>query len=266
MNRSSTAASRIDLVRLGSTSRPRITLCCFACAGAGPAEFHSWSRQLPPSVQLLAVRLPGRDTRIREAPFSRLEPLVEAVGEEIRHEMDCDLALFGHSMGAVIAFELARWLRSRALAIPVRLFVAARVAPHVAAGPSRLHELPDDRFIEQIEAYNGSAASVLGSRTLMATLLPTLRADFALVETYRYETRPPLACPITAFAGRDDSYTAPASIERWADLTAGGFTLHTLPGDHFFTRTRTASLVALIGDSLGRDHALTNVSRSKEGQ
>jgi medium-chain acyl-[acyl-carrier-protein] hydrolase len=246
----SSSIDSIDLVKIGHVGRPRMTLVCLPCAGAGVQEFQRWAGRLPPWLQLAAVRLPGRETRIREPPFARLGPLVESVGQRLASELCGDVALFGHSMGALIAFELARWLRAHAGRTPHALLVAARPAPHVDLRPSRLHELPDEDLLRTIDGYNGSPRAVLGNSKVMQRLLPTLRADFAVVETYRYRHEPRLQCPVTAFAGHHDTHASIASIARWADQTIGPFTLHTLPGDHFFTRTHAAPLGALIGETL----------------
>ena len=164
--------------------RARVRLFCFPYGGSGASLFRGWS--LPGSVDLCPVQIPGRETRFRERPFTRLEPLVEQLVQALRSYLDLPFALFGHSIGALIAFELARRLQRRLRLTPLRLFASAYGAPHLPRDGQPLHALPAAEFCNELERLNGTAAGVIANKELIDLLLPTLRADFAVCETYRY--------------------------------------------------------------------------------
>ncbi len=226
----------------------RLRLLCFAYAGGGPPIFHHWAGGLPAGVEVCAVQLPGRGARVREAPFTRLAPLVETLASALRPDLDKPFALFGHSVGALIAFELARALRRRGQPLPAHLFVSGCGAPQLPDPRLPIHALPDGEFVAELAQLGGTPAEVLAHAELMALLLPALRADFALSETYVCAEEPPLACPVTAFGGVDDARVSRDRLEGWREQTVGSFTLRLFPGDHFFINTaRPALLEALAG-------------------
>src|SRR5262249_43042969 len=156
------------------------------------AVFRSWSDSLPASVEVCPVQLPGRETRFRELPFTQLAPLAEALGRSLRPFFDRPFAFFGHSMGALVAFELARVLVRTAGPQPVPLFASACAAPQVRDCETPIHALPDAAFREELRRLGGTPALVLHNAELVDLLLPTLRADFAVCETYAYGDGPRL--------------------------------------------------------------------------
>lgn len=169
-----------------------------------------------------------------EPPFTRLEPLVQALAESLRPYLDKPFACFGHSLGGLIAFELARWLRHLYLPQPVHLWVSAARAPHRPDTDPPIHALPDCDLMAKLRDYSGTPAPVLENAELMDLLLPTLRADFAVLETYRYRPEVALPCPITAFWGDQDTIVSPAEIAPWEIHTQAAFSLIPIPGDHFY--------------------------------
>jgi surfactin synthase thioesterase subunit len=157
------------------------------------------------------------------------------------------LALFGHSMGAIVAFELARALGRDV----VHLIASGSAGPSLPRGGRGLHQLPHDELVAELERLGGTPEEVLQNRELLDLLVPRLRADLTASETYRRRPAPLLACPITVLGGRDDRAVSGASLAAWADETTGGFAQHMLAGDHFFVSTRRAEVLGLIGRALG---------------
>jgi medium-chain acyl-[acyl-carrier-protein] hydrolase len=220
---------------------------CFPHAGGGVAPFYRWSRWLPPDIRLWPVKLPGREDRLREPALDQMPLLVEAIGEAIDPCLDGPFAVVGHSMGALIAFELARRWRRHGKRMPVCLFVAACPAPQLPQKSEPIHRLSDGEFLDKLHRrYQGIPQEVASQRDLMRLLLPTLRADFKLVETYEYRQEPPLDCPILALAGDDDPDVTPAEASAWRDQTTAAFSLRILPGGHFFLHQTPGSVVPIL--------------------
>ena len=237
----------------------RVRLFCFPHAGGGASLFHGWADRLPPAVEVCPVQFPGRETRFGETPFTRLGPLVCALVEALLPHLDRPFAFFGHSLGALLGFELARRLRRERRLEPVRLFASACAAPQGWGGGSALHALPDAAFRKELRRLGGTPPAVLDNEELMAILLPALRADFALCETYAYTEDEPLSCPITALGGLRDRIVSPARLGAWRRQTTGEFRLQMLPGDHFFPQTDPESLLAVLGRELAPETARLTV-------
>ncbi|PYS78745.1 MAG: putative thioesterase [Acidobacteria bacterium] len=225
------------LVRYRASPRTRLRLFCFPYAGGAAQVFRLWPQSLPDFIEVCAVQPPGRGSRLREEPFTRLDALVEAAMPALIPFMDVTFAFYGHSMGAMIAFEAARRLRCMGVDGPAHLFVGACRAPRLASEREITYDLPEPEFIEELRRRGGTPTEVLGHEELLHLLLPLLRADFAVIETYSYAEGPPLDCPLTAFGGLEDEGGARESLAPWEEHTAGQFSLHMLPGDHFFLRS-----------------------------
>ena len=237
MSRSTTAAafdSWISFRRPGPEARLR--LFCFPYAGAGALIFRTWSDGLPADVEVRPVQLPGRGTRLMERPFTQLSLLIEALAQALVPFLDKPFAFFGHSLGALVSFELARRIRRQYGLYPVRLFVSAGRAPQIAQRGRPIHTLPEKEFLAELRQLNGTPSELLDHEELMEIMLPILRADFAVYETYVYSTEPPLKCPISAFGGLQDHSLSNSDLEAWRDQTSGSFSLRMLPGDHFFLK------------------------------
>jgi medium-chain acyl-[acyl-carrier-protein] hydrolase len=224
--------------------RARRRLFCFPFAGAGAAAYWQWPSLLPAEVELCSLRLPGRENRLREPPCRRLDTLVEALVEAVGPHLELPFAFFGHSMGALIAFELARALRRRQLPMPSIVLVSGRRPPHLPERDPPLHPLPDSEFVAAVaRRYNGIPASILHHAELLSLFVPILRADLELVETYTYRDEPPLDCPLSAFGGRQDDRSSETELGAWRLHTRAPFSLRMFPGDHFFLQTARAPLV-----------------------
>ena len=240
------------IVRLRTSPRNSLRLFCFPYAGGGTAVYRSWGDALPRLVDICPVQLPGREARFREAAFSNVFQLVDALAPAIAPLLDKPFALFGHSMGALVAFELAHKLERDYNLLPESLFVSGRAAPSLALKHPPLNKLPDDELVQALAQLNGINNSVLGQTDLMKLLLPTLRADLALNEEYSYSQRPPLPCPIVVFGGLRDPRADPDDLDAWRDHTSGSFTKRLLEGDHFFINSPQSSFFNVFALELQR--------------
>jgi medium-chain acyl-[acyl-carrier-protein] hydrolase len=244
---------RTPVSRWLSCPRPnpkaRLRLFCFPYAGGDVLLYRPWAQGLPPTVELQLIQLPGRGVRLAESPFTSVEPLIRAAAPALLPYCDRPFAFFGHSMGAVISFELSHLLRSEHNLSPQHLFVSGRRAPQEAASHPPIHDLPEPEFIEELRQLNGTPQEVLEHAELLQLFLPLLRADFAVAENYRYEPRPRLDCPITAYCGMEDRDAPREQMEGWREQTTASFALRMLPGDHFFIN----SARALLLESLSRE-------------
>lgn len=227
-----------------------LRLFCFPYAGGSSFIFRSWSGYLPPSVEVCTIELPGRGRQMKLLPFNQLEPLVDAIVSNIYPYLDKPFAFFGHSMGGLVSFELARLLRNQYSISPFHLFISSRRAPQLSNPKPSIHNLPDLAFIEELRHLNGTPPAVLENAELMQLFLPILRSDFAVLETYIYTPEPSLECPITVFAGLQDSEVSCDELQAWQEQTKADFNLHMFPGDHFFLHSSQSVLLEKLATYL----------------
>jgi medium-chain acyl-[acyl-carrier-protein] hydrolase len=237
--------------------RARLRLFCFPYAGTGAAIFRNWSDGLPEDIEVCPVQFPGRGTRLMEAPFTQLSALVQALAEGIQPILDKPYAFFGHSLGALVSFELARHLTKQSGIGPIRLFVSGDRAPHLPSRHRPIHALPTGEFMDELRRLNGTTNQILENLELMQIMLPVLRADFALYENYVYATEPPLNCVISGFGGLQDQRVSRGDLEAWGDLTSDSFSLRMFPGDHFYLNTTRPLLLQLLSRELREDLLVT---------
>ena len=236
--------------------RARVRLFCFPYAGGSEATFRTWQQNLPEAVEVLPIQLPGRGTRIKEPALTRLAPLAQALSQSLRPELDLPFAFFGHSMGGLIAFELARQLRREGGPLPVHLFISAKCCPQ-QVDDFDTGSIPDQELIQILRRYEGTPREVLENAELMQLLLPVVRADMELCNTYVCDPESPLRCPITAFGGLQDHKSGRACLEGWENYTTGRFTLRMFPAGHFFLRTWERYILEAISKELA-PHAATS--------
>lgn len=223
-------------------------LVCFAHAGGGPMAFRGWARGLAPDVEVWTATLPGRAGRVREPLARSWRPLVEEMAAAVAERVPPPVALFGHSLGALIAFEVARELTRRG-AGPAHLVVSARDAPDVPQTAS----LPetDAALLDQVAgAYGGVPDAVLASDELLRHFLPILRADLELAVGYAHTPGPPLGCPITALTGADDRTVSRDGVAAWARQTTSRFEALTVPGAHFYLESQQPAVLRAIHERL----------------
>ena len=223
-----------------------LRLFCFPHAGAGPLAYREWFRLMPSEIEVCGVRLPGRECRITEPPLRDLSTMVQRLAEGLAPRLGQRFALFGHSMGAIVAFELAHFLRSHGGPQPAHLFVSGHRAPHLPRQHEELSNLDDSTLLEELRKLGGSPEAALNHAELMDLLLPMLRADFAVCETYAYVPRHPLHCPITALGGLQDPYVDREQLEAWRQHTQGDFSVRMFAGDHFFPIAHPARVTQVL--------------------
>ncbi|ETW94203.1 MAG: hypothetical protein ETSY1_35915 [Candidatus Entotheonella factor] len=220
-----------------STPNPNaaLRLFCFPYAGGGSVVFHHWGAELPDDIEVCAVKLPGRENRLAEPPFDRIAPLVQALAAGLSPYLDRPFAFFGHSLGGLVSFELMHELLRQRRPSPVHLLISAMRAPHVPSTIAPIHHLPTPDFIERLRDMKGTPEAILNNRDMMELMLPVLRADFAISETYQPSAKAPLACPITALCGLEDTIISEQALHAWEQYTRHTFTVHNIAGGHFLS-------------------------------
>jgi surfactin synthase thioesterase subunit len=228
----------------------RLRLFCLPYAGGGSSIFRDWSAGVPTEIDVCPVRLPGREARWNEPSFVNIHELVASLAEELRRHLDVPYVLFGHSMGALVAYELARHLRWGGHAEPVQFVVAGARAPHRPDPFPPIHHLPDDALAQKLKQMQGTPPEVLENPELLRLVLPMIRADFTMCETYVHAPDLPLSCPITAYGGEADRQVTIADLAAWRCHTIDAFSIHTLPGAHFFLNTSRGLLLRAVSRDL----------------
>lgn len=239
--------------------RAAIRLFCFPYSGAGASIFLDWFKQMPDFIEVVPVQLPGREERFGERPFTQTSPLIQKLATEMLPHLYQPFALFGHSMGALISFELARYLQQTANITPAHLFVSGHAAPQEPSDNDAIHLLPNAKFLARLRELNGTPAEVLHNKELCELLLPIIRADFTLCETHHYQPAPPLHCPITALGGLTDPYINRSNLDAWRTQTTAHFILRMFPGDHFYLNNQHSLLLRILAQELCRQKERTNV-------
>lgn len=240
--------------RVHRSTRPAAhRLICFPHAGGTAQLYHGWGAQLPPDVEVLAVRYPGRQDRLAEPCVEDMTAMADAVTEALSGQLDLPITLFGHSMGSAVAYEVA--LRLERLGVrPERLYASGRAAPHRAT-PTGVDVDDETALIENVRGLGDFQSEVYDIPELRELLLPALRADYRLIEAYRPARPLPLRTPITACTGLADTFCPIGQVRAWAELTTHSFELRTYPGDHFFLVPQEAELVRDIAARLRRRSA-----------
>jgi medium-chain acyl-[acyl-carrier-protein] hydrolase len=215
----------------------KMRLFCFHYAGGSAQAFHGWPERLPPSVEIGVIQLPGRGRRMAEPKATRLLPLSRAVALALQQFTDKPFAFFGHSLGALLCFEAARSLRREKQREPFHLFVSATQAPHRRGRDELLSTLPKAEFVKKLYEFEGTPLEVLQNDELLDLVLPTVRADFELCETYEYHSESPLDCPITIYGGLEDHEVEREGLAAWGEMTVGASTVRMFSGGHFYINT-----------------------------
>jgi len=237
------------IVRYQPNDQARMRLFCFPYAGGRASIFRSWQDALPSDVELCGIQPPGREDRLAEPAYTRLTPLIQTLAEAIYPYLDRPFAFYGHSMGALVSFELARQLRRVYDRHPVRLYLAAYRAPQLPNPNIKIYRLPSEVFKVILRA-DGIPETVLQNEELMQVMLPTLRADYELCDTYEYREEAPLACPFSLFGGLEDVRISQADIEAWPIHSRATCDLSMLPGSHLFLHTAQDLLLVEISQNL----------------
>ncbi|MGA5810665.1 thioesterase II family protein [Streptomyces cellulosae] len=235
------------------SGKGELTLYCLPYAGGAASMYYGWADGLPPWVRIAPILLPGRDGMPGTPPRS-VRALARAAAEQVLPQRDKPFALFGYSMGALVAYELSVLLQREFATAPRLLLVAAHPPPHQPREASRLHTLQDEDFVRHLVAARVLPAELTSNAELLASALPLLRADATAVETYRFHATARLDCPVTVISGRDDPLAPPAQAPHWADLTTRAVACRTIVGDHFFVRSHRPSLLCVLAAELELVH------------
>jgi medium-chain acyl-[acyl-carrier-protein] hydrolase len=213
---------------------PRLRMFCFPYAGGGARSFREWAGQLGANLEVCAIQLPGRERRLSEPALHRVDQALEILIEVLRPYLDLPFFVFGHSMGAILAYEVARGMLAATGAEPLGLFVSGHRAPYLPSRRRMLHDLPRDELIAEIRALNGTPDEVFQHADLVDLVLPILRSDLELVETYTKRAGPVLSCPVIAMSGSADRDVLPEDLAGWRSITTGPFKTMLFEGDHFY--------------------------------
>jgi medium-chain acyl-[acyl-carrier-protein] hydrolase len=243
----------LDSVPLGerAVADVRMRLFCIPYAGGGPWIYWPWRSYLPSSVDIRPVQLPGRGQRIREPLLTDVGQIVEAAIDDLRAWCTMPFAFFGHSLGAVVAFELSRALHERFGLRPAHLFVSGRRAPGRPASADRITwHLPEPEFRAVVCDLHATPAALVEDAEAWQLLMPILRADFQAAQTYEYRPGLPLPCPISAIGGLDDPFVGRDDLVAWREHTSGPFSVSMFPGRHLFINDARADLCHLVATRL----------------
>jgi medium-chain acyl-[acyl-carrier-protein] hydrolase len=233
-----------------SKPHPRLRLFCFPYAGGGASIFRLWSKELPEEVEVCPVYLPGRENRFVEPGFTDAQALAQTLTNELLPYTDIPFALFGHSMGGLISYGWACHLRTAHGLTPAHIFISGQRAPQLPPSHAPIHHLPDAAFLDELFRLGGTPAAVMQNKELMELMLPLLRADFTLYETYTYTPAEPFECPISAYYGEQDHLVSAKELAAWREHTHGSFTLTGIPGNHFFLQSSQYLLLQAINQDL----------------
>jgi surfactin synthase thioesterase subunit len=225
-----------------------VQLACFPHAGGAASFFFPVSRALAPDVDVLAVQYPGRQDRRGERCIDNLCELADVIAGELLPRCDRPLALFGHSMGATVAYEVARLLE-RAGALPVGIFASGRRAPSIDRNES-IHLRDDKGLVRALHELSGTSSALLGDAEFVNMVLPSVRADYRAVETYRHPDGPVLGCPVSVLVGDADPMATIEDAEAWRGHTTGKFRIEVYPGGHFYLSEQVNSVLSTIVDQL----------------
>jgi surfactin synthase thioesterase subunit len=223
----------------------RLALLCLPHAGGGASSFKAWAHQVPPEIEICPVQLPGRENRTHTPPLTDMDAVLDALLAVLRPRLERPYAIYGHSLGAVIGFELMRRMRREGRRLPLGLFVGSRRAPQLASPVPMIHQLPDDVLIQWLKRAAGTAESLLSNERWLRFYLPALRADLSLSEGYRYRHDAPLPCPIFAFGGAHDAVLSREELDAWREQTSETFHLKLYPGGHLFHMSESPGLGTL---------------------
>lgn len=226
--------------------RPALRIFAFPYSGANASMFFPWAMIFPDSIEVSAIQYPGHGDRVGESFSTRIDELVIPITQALLPLMDLPFVLFGHSLGALIVFEITRYLQKSGKAMPRWIFLSGHGAPHLPDRNPRIHNLPDEEFIRKIISLGGMEEGIISNNELMELVLPALKADFEVCETYHFNHEKILDCPLSAFGGLEDPYVTKEELYAWKDHTQKEFLVRMFPGDHFYLNNSRHLLIQMM--------------------
>ncbi len=224
----------------------KLRLFCFAYAGGSALIFRSWQAVLGPKIEVCAIQLPGRGTRMMEPLYNDMQELVPVIAKVIASQNNMPFAFFGHSLGALLSFEVARYCQLQHLPQPVHLIASGSSAPQNRTRSKNLHLMSNEELIKELGKFNGTPPEVLAHGALMELACPIIRADFSLVENWQYRPMPLLSLPLTVFAGWEDDRVNEDQVNDWKKETTGAFNVKWFEGGHFFINTEAREVQTAV--------------------
>jgi len=245
------AASDSWLICYKPNPMARLRLFCLPYAGGSASVFCSWANALPSDVEIIGIEKPGLGTRTAESPINSVSSTVKELVDVIYPKLNKAFAFYGHCLGALVSFELTRGLNRQYGLEPVTLFVSGMGAPQTPNYSMPIHHLTDSAFLQELHRRHSQIPEeVLQSPEILHEMFPGLRADYRMYETYSYKNGDPLGCPITAFGGLQDNTVDREDLEAWRYQTKRTFTLHMVPGNHFFINFERQDFLPKLSDDL----------------
>jgi medium-chain acyl-[acyl-carrier-protein] hydrolase len=248
-------------IREAPVHAPASRVICFPYAGGSASIYRGWHEGLPSDTELVAVELPGRGAHFNEAPIGSLNELVRRLATAVTPLMDVPVVFFGHSNGALISYALAVELTRRGIPLPCAMILSAKRPPHLESG-NATHALPTPQFIDILRALNGTPPEILANEPLLELLLPALRADFSLSETYRHEPCPPLRCRTRLMGSENDPEVSLDQLREWAGYFEQEPALDVMPGDHYFVHTARNEIMKVVRQLLRECNAAASPWRT----
>ena len=230
-------------LKLRQSNDAKLRMICFPYAGGNSSTYVSWANELPNSVELLAVEMPGRSLRFSEPAHRSMDRLIEDLFAAFQMLSDIPYILMGHSLGSRVAFELMHRCKQRGVRMPEHFIASGSPAPHIKEEPKMHYQLPTEEFVEELRKLNGTPEEILGNRELMDLALPFIRADFELSETYSYTAAEKNDCPITVFHGVNDIEVSQSDAQAWEEHFTHAAVMHVFPSDHFFIEKDMVSVL-----------------------
>lgn len=234
------------ILQRASNDDAGVRLFCFPHAGGGASSYVGWTLGLPSTIDLFPIQLPGHENRFGEPLLTSIQSMARAALTELEPLFDRPFAFFGHSMGSLVAFELARLLRARGAPLPFLLIASGHVAPDVPLQRRPIHDLPDPDFMAELASLQGTPPEILADPDMFEFFLAPLRADFTACDRYVCAPEPPLDVPIVALGGMSDRTEPLSHMLSWSRQTTGSFALRSFAGGHFFVHTSRAEVIAEV--------------------
>lgn len=231
----------------------KITLFCFPYAGGSASIYYGWKKYINKDIEIIPVELAGRGKRFDCQAYDKIDDVVDDAFEIVKKSINGPYGLFGHSMGSIIAFELAHRINDYNLSNPQYLFVSGRKPPHLVKNEKIIHLLPDNEFINKIMDMGGTSKEVFENKELLEIYLPMIRKDFKMVESYKYIEKPPLDVEMIVFYG-DEEKIQDSEAKQWSIYTNKGYRLFRFNGNHFFINGITNEVVNVINNVLSNSY------------